>query len=97
MVFVSSLYDSLISGHILAELFMTIAKYFPFLQMHALGLKKILSFSHIWCFLQLHWHLLLFHLWSKVFFYIKFTSTFALDMLYKCFLFIYSCNHVECA
>ena len=67
IVFISSLYDSIISSHVISESSIIPAKYFTFLQIHALGFQTY-SFSHVWCFLHSHWHLSLFNYWFELHF-----------------------------
>ena len=60
-----STFASTISSLVTSESSIILAKYLPFLQLHIAG-SQIQSFLHIWCFLHLHLHLSLLHLWSEL-------------------------------
>ena len=69
--FVSLPYDlasvSIISSYIINESSIIPAKYFSLSQLQEAGLQTQ-SFSHIWCFLHSHRHLLLSHNWFNLHF-----------------------------
>ena len=68
IVTISSSNYFITSPQIIAESTITLAKYFPFSQIHLLGFQTGF-FSHTWIFLHSHRHLSLFHHWFELHFF----------------------------